>query len=315
MTTERPTLPWAPPSPTATTMPDRPSGTDGTAVAPVGIGIMTRDRVDGLLDVLGRLVGLDGDPPIIVVDNGSHDDTASRVRQRFPEVMLVPLSDNAGVEARNLAARMLATPVVAFNDDDSWWAPGALESVAAAFAAHPGLGAVAAHVIVEPRGVDDPVAAAMADSSVDDDDPTLPGTPVLGFLACAVAVRREAFLQVGGFERRLHFAGEEQLLAMDLRAAGWEVRYLPEAIVHHLPAAGRRTRWRARRDTRNRLWCLWLRRRPATALRLSVTALRSVPLAVAAGALVEAVARGGWVLGARRVVPDWLEAQLRRIEG
>lgn len=301
MATEPPALP-----------PDRPSP---TGAAPVGIAIMTRDRVDGLVDVLDRLVRLDEEPPIVVVDNGSSDGTASRVRRRFPGVTLVPLSDNAGVEARNLAARMLATPVVAFNDDDSWWAPGALETVTAAFTAHPRLGAVAAHVVVEPAGVDDPVTAAMADSPLDDDDPTLPGTPVLGFLACAVAVRSEAFHQVGGFERRLHFAGEEQLLALDLRAAGWHVRHLPEAVVHHRPAAGgRRPTWRARRDTRNRLWCLWLRRRPATALRRSMTTLRSVPLAVAAGALVEAVARGGWVLGARRIVPDWLDAQLRRIE-
>ncbi|HEU5152549.1 MAG TPA: glycosyltransferase [Iamia sp.] len=283
------------------------------AVPAVGIAIMTRDRAGDLVHALDRLVGLPEAPPIVVVDNGSGDDTVERVRARFPTVDLVPAGRNLGIEARNRAARRLPTPVVAFNDDDSWWEPGALAAVAAAFAAHPRLGAVAARVVVEPTGEDDPVTTAMAASPLGG-DPTLPGAPVLGFLACAVAVRREAFLAVGGFERRLHFAGEEQLLAIDLRAAGWEVRHLPEVVVHHRPAGVRRTRWRARRDTRNRLWCLWLRRPAGRAARLSVAALRAVPAGVALGALADAVGRGGWVLRTRRPAPAWLERQLELID-
>ena len=66
------------------------------------------------------------------------------------------------------------------------------------------------------------------------------GPAVLGFLACAVVVRRDAFLAAGGFQPRLHVYGEEALLAMDLAAAGWLLSYAPELTVRHLPRpAGR----------------------------------------------------------------------------
>ena len=41
----------------------------------------------------------------------------------------------------------------------------------------------------------------------------LPGPSVLGFLACGTIVRREAYLQAGGFDPLLFFFGEEELLA------------------------------------------------------------------------------------------------------
>jgi hypothetical protein len=60
---------------------------------------------------------------------------------------------------------------------------------------------------------------------------------VLGFLACAAVLRREAFRQVGGFNPALHMYGEEDLLAMDLAAAGWRLSYvmLPWALRHRQP--------------------------------------------------------------------------------
>lgn len=280
----------------------------------VTIVIMTRNRADDLRATLSRLIDVPGALPIIVVDNGSTDGTVHAVRRDFPQVEVVPLGFNAGVAARNEGVRRASTPYVAFADDDSWWAPDALEWVTAAFDRHPTLGAVIAHVIVEPAGTDDPVSSMMRDSPLDG-DPALPGIPVLGFLACAAAVRRRAYLEVGGFDARLHFAGEEALLAADLAASGWAVRYLPEVRVHHQPASRRApTLWRQRREVRNALWTLWLRRPIGAALRGTVRLLADANPRAAAGGFAQATGGLPWVVRDRRVVPSHLEEQLQRLD-
>ena len=67
----------------------------------------------------------------------------------------------------------------------------------------------------------------------------MPEPLVLGFLAGASVVRRHAVLDVGGFEPRFFLGGEEQLLAIDLRAAGWCLAYVDDVVVHHHPSPRR----------------------------------------------------------------------------
>lgn len=276
--------------------------------------IMTRNRADELLSVLGRMTSLPERPPIVVADNGSTDGTADLVRDRYPEIDVLRFDENIGVAARNAAVRRATTPYVAFNDDDSWWSPGSLTRVVELFDRHPRLGAVTAHVTVEPRGDDDPVSLEMQQSPLEGDD-SIPGVPVLGFMACATAVRRVAFEEVGGFEPMLHFGGEEQLLATDLAAAGWAVRYVPDISVHHMASSKRDSAWRRRRVVRNDLWYVWLRRPVTSAARRSVGTLLSPDRSTALRGLAAALRGARWVSRNRRVVPAHLEEQLRRLDG
>src|SRR5690242_11404725 len=180
--------------------------------------IITRDRRSSLLRTLGRLAELPERPAVLVIDNGSADGTVAAVRAAHPAVRVIPLERNLGAVARNIGVRLAGTPYVAFSDDDSWWEPGALARAAEVFDAHPRLGLIAARTLVGPDRVPDPVNAAMAGSPLPA-EPGLPGPSVLGFLACAAVVRRQAFLDAGGFNSLLFFIGEERLLAYDLAAA------------------------------------------------------------------------------------------------
>lgn len=275
---------------------------------------MTRNRRASLLNTLDRLVRLPEAPPVIVADNGSTDGTVAAVRDHYPEVEMLALPGNAGVVARNLAVARTDAPFVAFSDDDSWWAPGSLAVARSALREHPRLGLLCARIVVGADEDEDPICSEMATSPVRL-DPGLPGTPVLGFLACAAVVRREAFQAVGGFEPRLHFGGEEELMAADLVAAGWGVRYLADLQVHHDPSPRRDDAWRRRRGIRNTLWFLWLRRPVASAAPRSLALLREARHdAVTARATVDALRGLPWVLRDRRVVPAYLERELRRLE-
>lgn len=275
--------------------------------------VMTRNRADEVLATLDRLRQLPEHPPLIVVDNGSTDDTSARIASRFPDVDVVRLTSNAGAVARNIAVQRATTPYIAFNDDDSWWAPGALTRVVDLFERHAELGAITARIVVEPDGREDTISTDMRSSPLPA-DPALPGIPVLGFLACATAVRRDAFLQAGGFHPGLHFWGEEDLFATDLARHGWQIQFVPEITVHHQPSPSRNTAWRRRRGVRNNLWTLWLRRPAGHALRRSWWLLRRTQPQAALAGLAQALFGLRWVLRDRDVVPQQIEHQLRLLE-
>jgi len=232
-----------------------------TGPAPVGVAIATRNRRDELLATLARLRALPERPPILVADNASSDGTPAAVRDRHPEIELLALGENRGAAARNAAVRRLATPYVALTDDDSWWEPGALRHAAEVLSAYPSIGLLAARVLVGPRRRLDPTCAEMARSPLTDaGGREVPGTPVLGFVACGAVVRRSAFLQVGGFDAHYGIGGEERLLAGDLVAGGWLVRYDERLIARHWPVAHDERVGRAAQTVRNDLWSAWLRR-------------------------------------------------------
>lgn len=269
--------------------------------------IATRDRADDLTRTLTHLRDLIPLPPVIVVDNGSRDDTTSRVRHRFPGVRVIRLPENVGMAARNLGVEAADTPYVAFCDDDSWWEQGALTRAEVVLDAYPRVGLVAATTLVGPECRRDPVCEEMASSPLGT-APDLPGPRVLGFLACSSVVRRSAFLDAGGFNPLLHFGAEEKLLAYDLAARGWELCYVDRLRAHHHPSTVRPSAgWRRRIERRNNVLITWMRRPLADCARTAAIVLRD-PLA-AAGAL----RRLPGALRSRRPLPAHVEAQIREL--
>jgi GT2 family glycosyltransferase len=278
----------------------------------LGVVVVTRNRLGSLRRTLAQLEALPERPRIVVVDNASSDGTAAAVAREHPGVTLIPLDRNRGATARTIGARALDLPYVAFADDDSWWAPGALARAAGVLDAHPQVGLVAARVLVGEEERDDPTCVAMAKSPLAGGD--LPGRPVLGFIACGAVARREALLAVGGFHRRWQIQGEEGLLAVDLARGGWLCLYAPQVVAHHHPSAARDPARRGVLEVRNALWFAWLRRplRSVAAITLR-TAARGVSDPSARRGLLEAVRGVGWVVRERRVVPAELERRMRAV--
>jgi GT2 family glycosyltransferase len=283
------------------------------SVPPVTVVIATRNRGPELLETLARLRALAERPPVVVVDNGSTDGTPALVRAHHPEVRLVTLARNRGGAARTVGARLVDSPYVAFSDDDSWWAPGALTRAAELLDRHPRLAVLAARVLVGPERRLDPVCAEMAASPLPRAD-DLPGPSVLGFIACGAVVRRGVFLEAGGFHGRLGIGGEEELLALDLAARGWGLAYVDEVVAHHHPSPSRDPAGRRRTQVRNALWSAWLRRPLGGAARETVLmAARALHQPGASSGMVLALLGLPWVLRERHPVRPELEAALRTL--
>ncbi|MGV9778869.1 glycosyltransferase family 2 protein [Streptosporangium sp. NPDC003464] len=274
--------------------------------ARVTVVVASRDRRHDLERSLPRHEG-----PVILLDNGSTDGSAAAVRRRFPRVEVVELGRNLGAPARNLGVRLAGTPYVAFADDDSWWAAGALERAADVLDAHPRLAVLAGRVLVGPQERPDPVCADMAASPLGR-EPDLPGPGVLGFLACGAVVRREAYLAAGGFDGVVFFFGEEERLALDLAAAGWGLAYVEDVVAHHHPSPSRDPRGRQVLAARNAVLTAVLRRPWPVVARTASAAARGGP--AGRRGLWEAVPRLPAALAGRRRLPPQVEAARRSLE-
>jgi GT2 family glycosyltransferase len=280
----------------------------------VAVVVITYQRRAELLLALDRLRALPEQPHVVVVNNGSTDGTSDAVRARFPEVELITNGENLGAVGRNVGVARINTPYVAFCDDDTWWEPGSLTTAADALDAHPRLAVVTARILVEPSGTEDPIVPELRDSPVRG-APWLPGPALGSFLAGASVVRRAAFVEVGGFSERLWLGGEEELMAGDLAAAGWELCYLPALTVHHQASTVRDPHRRRRDGIRNTLWTTWLRRPLRPALRRTLHLLATVPRdRVTARGLFEAMRGIPWVIRERRVLPPHAEARFAALD-
>jgi GT2 family glycosyltransferase len=281
--------------------------------------IASRDRSDELLAVVGRLL-TETRCPVIVVDNASRDDSVAALRRALGtadgRLQIIELDENLGAVARNVGVARATTPFVAFCDDDSWWHPDAPAIAESVFAEHPTVALLAARTVVLPANREDPIGEMMATSALGR-DPALPGPSILGFLACASIVRKDAFESVGGFSDILHFRGEETLLALDLAANSWDLCFCPELLAFHQPSSTRATSAAQNaRSLRNDVLTTWLRRSPLecarAAARLAIAAARDDAHARALG---EALRLLPAVMSERRRLPADVERSIAVLEG
>ncbi len=288
--------------------------------------IATFNRRDAVISVLDRLRSLPVDE-VVVVDNGSSDGTAEALRARG-DVRVVEAGANLGFAGRNLGAREATGELLLILDDDAYPLPAAIEFMVEAFRRRRTL--AVAGGLVRDLG---PGGTIVKSTEVGTFDWWLragrrrtppEGLPAFFFPDGACMIRRDAFLEVGGFYEPFFLSDIDGLdLATRLLARGWDVRYYPQALFDHLKIrSGRQVNTADRRlymRVRNGLWYFWLHFPPWVAARRMTAYL--------AYELVECVYRGApgaWIGGIRaawrdreRVRPDRRplpRAVLRRAE-
>jgi N-acetylglucosaminyl-diphospho-decaprenol L-rhamnosyltransferase len=189
---------------------------------------------------------------VIVVDNGSTDDTRERLRAEWPDVSLEYFEENHGFpEACNRGVAAGSGEIVVLLNNDVDVRPSFLERLIEPLQAAD-VGSVAALLLQRDCELIDSVG--MTTDSVLAGFPRLRGLPVarahdsapvlLGPGGAAAAYRRTAWTQVGGLEEAIDFYMEDLDLALRLRIAGWRSAAEPSAIGVHLGSAthGRRSR-------------------------------------------------------------------------
>jgi glycosyltransferase involved in cell wall biosynthesis len=169
----------------------------------VTVVIPTKDRFEILLRTVACVLRQShNDVRLVVVDDGSRDETSRRLSGLDDRIAIVRQETSQGVsQARNRGLEAVVTPWVAFLDDDDLWAPGKLARQLDALRAQPGHrwacsatvtfseGGAISHVSSPPRAAD--VAVPILRGNV------VPG----GGSGCLVAT--DLVRAVGGFDPRL----------------------------------------------------------------------------------------------------------------
>lgn len=270
--------------------------------------IATRDDGAALMAAVERALALPERVPVIVLDNGSSDDSAHEVKARYPQVKLVRVPFDMGAAALNVGAERAETPYVAVCDPQTEWAEDALAAAVHLLDFYPRVAVLTARVLCGPGGEEHPDSASLAKSPLRSRG--LPGRELLRVAPSAAVLRRAPFVEHGGFEPRFHRGGDE-LLAYDLAAAGWSLVYAP-AVTAYRPADLSAARDRSPQlSARNALLTAWLRRPLSSAWRRTLKVLASRG---AWSALHSALGDAAWVLRNRRVLPAQVEARCRRLD-
>ncbi|MDQ3877828.1 MAG: glycosyltransferase family 2 protein, partial [Actinomycetota bacterium] len=190
--------------------------------------------------------------------------TGDALRSMFPDVRVIDPGGNVGLAGRNLGARAASGNFLLMLDDDSYPLPGAIEALVAAIDAEPRVGVVGGLVLDVADG-----GTVVKSTEIGTFDWWLRGRnrgpapetgwPTFFFPEGACLIRRDAFLEVGGFFEPYFFTVSEVDLATRMLARGWDVRYVPAAVFHHMKAnMGRSSPLTLEYRVRNQLWYFWM---------------------------------------------------------
>jgi len=197
------------------------------------------------------------DHRVILVDNGSTDDTRARVGAEWPAVQLECFDENRGfAEACNRGVVVGLGEIVVLLNNDVDCRPDFLEQLVAPLTDDLQVGAVAALMLQPGEQLID--SAGLAADVTLGGFPRLQGLdagrghseqPVLaGPAGTAAAYRRSAWEQVGGLDEAIFAYMEDFDLALRLRSAGWKAVVAADAVGVHLGSAthGHRSAWQRR---------------------------------------------------------------------
>lgn len=209
-----------------------------------------------LLACLDTLAGSGADE-VVVVDSGSTDGSAGAVRAHHPDVRVLELANLGFGKAANAGVAETRAGVVVVANADTWFAPGSVRAMAEHLEAHPRVGALGPLIRFPDRrlqwsarafpSIGQAIGHALfglwrpdnrwtrAYRLTDWDHES--EREVDWVSGACLALRREAFDEVGGFDPSYFMFVEDVDLCARLWEAGWTVVFSPVAEVTHAVGA------------------------------------------------------------------------------
>jgi len=194
---------------------------------------------------------------ILVLDNASADGTADFIQAHFPAVRLLRSGENLGyARANNLAAKQAKSRYLLFLNPDTWLDDDLATPIVRFLDSHPEAGGCTPRALnpdgslqvgsvrqlptLTPLFYDQVGLAQLFPRSRrfgryrmtwwDHNDQR----EVEQAMGACLALRREVFETVGGFDESYFMYYEDVELCRAVRDAGWKIFYLPDARVYHV---------------------------------------------------------------------------------
>lgn len=205
---------------------------------------------------------------VVVVDNGSRDDTVAWLEEHWPQAQVISLPENLGVTgALNVCAHAGQGELLALFNNDMELEPHCLGELVAALEAHPEAGWAAAKLRdFEQRELLDgagdvftwaATGGRRGHGQLDEGQYDAPGE-IFGACGGAALYRRSVMRLVGDFDEDFFAFYEDVDWNLRAQLAGFSCRYVPTAVAYHMGSA---TIGRGLSDfTRYHLWrnTLWI---------------------------------------------------------
>ena len=218
----------------------------GSLAPKVDAVIVNRNRADLLLAALRSVeqaleaAGAEGE--IVVVDNGSNDDSAERVARELPSVRWIQLEGNNGFPAAaQVGIDHTSSEWVLLLNNDATIEADALRRVFAQ-PIEADVGTIAMQMrfsarpeVVNSAGLGVDVLGITYDRHLGTsvDGPASKPAEVFGACGGAALYRRAMLDEIGGFDGRYFLYLDDADVAWRSRMAGWRAVYRPEAVVWH----------------------------------------------------------------------------------
>ncbi len=252
-----------------------------------------RHHLDDCLNSLRRQTMSDFE--LILVDNGSTDGSQEYLRDNFPEVRLLELGENRGFTGACNAGYAAAEGefVLLLNNDtevvEDW-----LANIIDAFRRNPRVGVIASKMLLfdqrdhfHTAGDFYRLDGRPGNRGIWQKDQGQYDQEELVFGACggAAAYRRAMTEEIGFLDDSFYFSCEDVDISWRAHLAGWDVLYLPTAVVYHkLKASGGSGAISSYHDGRNFLYLIW-KNYPGSLLRRYWPALLRAQLKISYEAL------------------------------
>ncbi len=204
-----------------------------------------RHHLERLLPSLARQTHVD--LQVVVVDNGSRDDSVAWLRANWPEVEIVALPANVGITpALNICVRAARGDLVLLLNNDVELEPVCVAELVAALQRHPA-SAVAAPKLLDMHsrdvidGAGDTYAwmghANRRGHGMLDQGQFDQPAEVFGACGGAALYRRSALEEVGSFDERFFAMYEDVDWSFRAQLRGWSTVYVPTAVAYHAGSA------------------------------------------------------------------------------
>lgn len=204
---------------------------------------------------------------IIVVDNASTDGSADNIEIRYANTKLIRLNRNVGfAEGNNIAvAETVDCDWLALVNPDAFVESSWLQSLLDRVASYPEYAFFGSRMLsgqdrARFDGVGDVYHVSGAHwrrgHGIVEKGRYLESKEIFASCAAAALYRREAFVEVGGFDASFFCYAEDVDLGFRLRLRGYKCLYVSDAVVYHVGSAitGRRSDFTVYHGHRNLVW-------------------------------------------------------------
>jgi len=177
---------------------------------------------------------------IIISDNGSEDDSVEFIRKYFPSIKIIENGENLGFgSAINRGLGLAKGDYLLFLNSDLKLHPKCVGELAKVLESDPKVGGTIPKILhIDQQNTINSLGVLINYTGIA--YPNLLGQKDPGYQepfesACGgiFMLRREVYETVGGFDEDLFLYHEDHDLSWRIRLAGWHLKVVPQAIMHH----------------------------------------------------------------------------------